>query len=850
MKLLKWLIWLTLGFVFLVTVVGLGGFLWYRYVQSLYIQAHIAYLAGDCQSVVPLHDRVRGYPGYIGEFIVQSQVEWEECTAYLEAVDHAAVSEPAAGIETFAAFRAGYPDGVCAPYALQHIEDLYISWGASYRAGHAYEDALLVYAQMAQNYPGMAHPADAQSLLTYLDWGLYLSNSREYDSAIEVYDRMSAHGDDYAEAALTPCNKAYLAWAEQLLQSKQYKEAEQVYRVLLQREQDRLLPISLSKLDWPEIKPYPYAVVNVDWQETTAKTGPGEAYPSYESTDQSSARRYHGLVGANMDETWYAVSLGQAFSKADLGRFDDIRDLPWPAGLNPVVWVPAEDVTVVMTATDKLPLPGVLLYQLSNQSIFVDEVISGLQETYTAWAEAASQAGDLYLAKDLYVALPELTLDEHIKEEIWQKVAFVCLETAGTLNTQAAFAESTDYTLYVEDYDISGEVLPPARALRVENWMQLGRQCVEQDDWQAAGEYFNEILSFEKTLVANGETLPVWQSPAAADGLAAVHLAWGRSLHDQGQYQAALSHYQLILDDQALHSLRIETAQLAAQAWLDWGVDLKARGDLAQAIEKLLVAAVRTSDVQMIKDIDDLFADILVETEQAIDNEAGCTEVVVLDALAVTASADGALKALPKALSQCGWQALAEKNRLTLVDAEAAFSRLIAEFPRSEFVGRSERGLLFVEWKRLVKAKGIAPASTSICDTAGSNIQANRSTLEKPYTLQIAGQSFIIYNSSLIPDWKTPAGEAPSVVVCVNESPVFLQSCAYKDGYRVIRYRYKLDLRIIDPLAGKTVMTGALNGTAPEACKFMEFFTSSTKEKYGDHVSPDQVMDWLSGYLK
>jgi hypothetical protein len=46
------------------------------------------------------------------------------------------------------------------------------------------------------------------------------------------------------------------------------------------------------------------------------------------------------------------------------------------------------------------------------------------------------------------------------------------------------------------------------------------------------------------------------------------------------------------------------------------------------------------------------------------------------------------------------------------------------------------------------------------------------------------------------------------------------------------------------------LLKGALNGTAQEACKFMEFFTSSTKEKYGDYVIPDQVMDWLSGYLK
>jgi tetratricopeptide (TPR) repeat protein len=969
-RIIKTLFRCSLFAILAIAILITGVLLWINHGKSVYAQANTAYKEGDCQAALESYDKLKNYPAFVGNFARRSAVEKEECLDYQAAVQNAAKSDWAGGIAAYEVFLSDHPesslsslaiDNVAQSYmgwggdlrqaadfapaiekyeqfaanypdqkasAEEQILDSYLAWGEAQRSTGNFSTAVDIYDKMAIGYPAFGQKADDQILQTYLAWGESLSQEGSFSEAIAIYDEMEARGDGFAEAALEPRNQTYLDWGTILSQSAAYLEAEQVYRTLLEREHQRLAPLALSTITWPETWPYPYILIEVDPSQGILHTGPGTVYEKSDLTESQLASRYLGIVGVNPAGDWYAVDLSRFAQKSEYPQVDAMRDIDWLVEqTGSVQWILNEDVSIVLSRTHSIPLSGVFAYKLAEESQFATQALAGLQAVYTAWAAVAETDGDLNQATSLNLALAELAMEESTQQEIWQHLAALHLKIAEELAGKGDYAQSVRYTLITEDYDVIGEVTLPARILRVDGWMNLANMAVDLGDWETAVGYFEDVLTLEKetfslesaivakakttlyiapdpesevvstvdvgaeypilaqqiegdqswvllwaptsptsqawvsskniTLTVATEEIPFYdsasapplQSHAAVVNLAQVHQTWGQDLYTAGEYEDALIQYQAILSDTYMTAVITGTAELAARTWTDWGNSLRADGERADAVEKYNQALGVAPKSEAAKEATTAINETMTQSQQAVTEGGGCAEVPVLGALTKTTVAWKAEKNLPQAIYQCGQEHL--RNSVTrpdeLTEATAAFQRVIDDYPGNTYIQKAKRGLLWVDWITFVRSKKIEAAAKTVCSEAGKTAQASRYTLDKPYLVYVYGTS---WNSNLPSGWKG-ADTLTSVIVCVGaEESRLIQSCPYTGGHTLRRYRSYRDVRMVDPVTRKTVLTTTLSGSSPAACPWSRYFSSSVDSVYGGSVSSSDLIKWLENYIK
>ena len=549
-RILKNLFRCSLFAVLAIIVLVIGVLVWINHGKRVYAQANAAYEGGDCQTALESYSELKNYPVFIGKFVKSATSEKEECLDYQAAIQDAAESDWAGDIEAYEVFLSNHPksplatlvmDNVTQSYlswgddlrqgadfataietyeqlatdypdqktsAEEQILDTYLAWGKAQRSTGNFSTAVDIYDKMALGYPAFASKANDQILQTYLAWGENLSSASSFSEAIGVYDEMEGRGDGFADAAIEPRNQTYLDWGADLSQSEAYVEAEQVYRTLLEREHQRLAPLALSTITWPETWPYPYILIEVDPSQGNLYTGPGIVYDESDLTESQLASRYFGIIGINPAGDWYAIDLSRYAEKSEYPQVNAIREIDWLADqTGSVQWILNEDISVVLSRTNSVPLSGVFAYKLAEESQFATQALTGLQAVYTEWAAVAETNGDLNQATSLNFALAELAMDESAQQEIWQHLAALHLKIAEELAAKGEYAQSVRYTLITEDYDVVGEVTLPARILRIDDWMNLAAQAADLSNWETAVGYYEDVLALEPETLSVGSAI-------------------------------------------------------------------------------------------------------------------------------------------------------------------------------------------------------------------------------------------------------------------------------------------------------------------------------------------------------
>lgn len=96
-------------------------------------------------------------------------------------------------------------------------------------------------------------------------------------------------------------------------------------------------------------------------------------------------------------------------------------------------------------------------------------------------------------------------------------------------------------------------------------------------------------------------------------------------------------------------------------------------------------------------------------------------------------------------------------------------------------------------------------------------------------------------------EWLPTAVRETQLVVCVGEErEIKIETCHY-DGPDITRYRYSLDVELIEAKTGNIVGLTTLEGSWPRACQQTESYYLTRLE--GSHVSFDQLREWLQGYV-
>jgi peptidylprolyl isomerase len=91
--------------------------------------------------------------------------------------------------------------------------------------------------------------------------------------------------------------------------------------------------------------------------------------------------------------------------------------------------------------------------------------------------------------------------------------------------------------------------------------------------------------------------------------------------------------------------------------------------------------------------------------------------------------------------------------------------------------------------------------------------------------------------------WPTPLNP-PQLVVCVEkEDKVVIQTCDYAGGSDITRYKYEVELRLVEARTGEEVDRVVFSGSDPRACKQSE--RQSVRELTGSHLEFGPAQAWL-----
>lgn len=89
-------------------------------------------------------------------------------------------------------------------------------------------------------------------------------------------------------------------------------------------------------------------------------------------------------------------------------------------------------------------------------------------------------------------------------------------------------------------------------------------------------------------------------------------------------------------------------------------------------------------------------------------------------------------------------------------------------------------------------------------------------------------------------------------VLCLGKvQKIFVESCAYEDGYVVERYYYKQDVKLVEAKTGRVISVQSFTGRSASTCDEVEVFNKDrkTKRSMGTEIPTDQIQDWAATHL-
>ncbi len=114
--------------------------------------------------------------------------------------------------------------------------------------------------------------------------------------------------------------------------------------------------------------------------------------------------------------------------------------------------------------------------------------------------------------------------------------------------------------------------------------------------------------------------------------------------------------------------------------------------------------------------------------------------------------------------------------------------------------------------------------------------------------------SFALFKEGIPEEWLAQSVEETELVLCSSEEDKVIQTCSYQGGGEVRRHRFDLSLQLVSPKTMEEVANITLKGKEPKSCPALIIITSanpsSTRDMYGEHVSPNQAVIALGPYVQ
>lgn len=180
---------------------------WLRNGRTAATTGRSYYLIGDCQTALPLYEKVTGYPSFAGPFVDRAAQEANECRA-LEAARNTEDQAPQSAIAAYENFITNFQNSPLETPALAAIHRLYLDWATAETQNGRYLQAVDILEKAAADYPALEAETEERLLQTYLDWAMTLETSQDYDQAIIVYNELQARYPQFTTQAQSGIDKA------------------------------------------------------------------------------------------------------------------------------------------------------------------------------------------------------------------------------------------------------------------------------------------------------------------------------------------------------------------------------------------------------------------------------------------------------------------------------------------------------------------------------------------------------------------------------------------------------------------------------------------------------------------
>lgn len=399
-----------------------------------------------------------------------------------------------------------------------------------------------------------------------------------------------------------------------------------------------------------------------------------------------------------------------------------------------------------------------------------------------------------------------------------------------------------NHTVILEEYPDTSAADQVAAPL-AESYLMRSAQLWDSEDYQKA--IAAALIPLEKY-----PGTPAGKQ--ASDQIAEIYIDWATDLQSNRLYQEAVEKITLVLDDYPDTTVADNTAELATEIYYDWASYLHETEDFQKSIVKFEIILNEYPDyfspTSIKEDIKSTYLawgahlrktrnyNLAIAKYQTFQNKFPQTSRVAGTALLIIET-------------QLEWgEDLTQQNKFT--QALDKFTQIKDLTSDPDLVEAAEEGYQEALWG-LSKDEGpegkqvLSEAYTAACDGDPAPSPAVGLAEDEPAKARSCSSDLKLQQDLIA----VYPGHF-QYVVSRSDGNENIQTCRYKQGHTLIRQRQYWLITVRSTVTGSIYTSKKFYGSQPPKCEKTEWFTSSTKYKYGSIPSSTEVSSWLAGLFR
>jgi tetratricopeptide (TPR) repeat protein len=458
-------------------------------------------------------------------------------------------------------------------------------------------------------------------------------------------------------------------------------------------------------------------------------------------------------------------------------------------------------------------------------------------------AEQSFQEGTFKDAIQGYQDYLEIDSDFLLTSYTENAIADSYLGWAKALMAEDDFQEAIDkFQLVLDQYPDSDAVdqIPEPLA---ESYLARSLQLWQSEKWEGA-------ILYAATALEDYPDTPAGQQ--AEDQIAEIYLDWAGNLQSYQVYSQALENVELVIEVYSGTKAAEDAPGMAAEIYFEWASFLEETNYYQESIEKYQTLRREYPDFYSSSEINDCIKDCYLNwgshsREIGLFNRALEIYQEFEKDYSQQARTEGVRELMVE--TKLEWaESLIEDQEFT--QAMDKYTEIKETTSSEDLIATAEEGyqeaLLGLGHDQGSEgSKIISETFKSACDGEPATSPAI-GILEDDPARALSCTSEIRLDASVIA--KYPGHF--QYVVDKSEGYSTVQSCPYQAGHTLIRQQQYWVITLRSTISGNVYTSKKFYGSMPEKCQATEWFSGSTKYKYGTDPSMTEVMNWLNAYFQ